>query len=250
MGIFGRAMWVLRKADVLLEVLDARFPQQTRNKFIEKKCLGEGKKLLFVLNKSDLVSKRKAEKAKMELQGIAPAVFVSARNRTGINSLKAEIGKVSGNREVLIGVVGYPNTGKSSVINALKGRKAAGTSFTAGFTRGEQIVSLGKKHKLLDSPGIIPLREWDEFKLMLIGSRNAEQLRDLEGTALQLIKFIQEESPQALMERYGVEGAGDVEKVLEDIAFKRKKLLKGGIADLNAAARIIIIDWQKARVKL
>lgn len=230
-GYQYRAREVVKQSDLLLEVLDARFPQQSRNKEMEEHAVREGKKILLVLNKSDLVSKNKAEKFKKELEEEFPCVFVSAKERKGINRLRQKISEIGKGR---IGVIGYPNTGKSSVINALKGRKTAPISIKAGFTKGQQYVKLNEKILLIDSPGVIPFKERDEFFLALIGAKNPEQLKDTEATALKLLEMLGEKEP---------------EKRLEEIALEKKKLLKKGIPDTKAASKILLQQWQKGKIK-
>lgn len=251
MGLFGHALKAVKQADIILEVLDARFPQETRNTDIEQKILHRGKKLVFVLNKSDLVGKERAEVLKKEMRKTAPCVFVAAQKRLGIGKLKGEIMRLVGEEEVKVAVLGYPNTGKSSVINALAGRKAARTSAQAGFTRGEQYVRIAKNLLLIDSPGIIPFAQRSEFELMLVASKSVNQLQDIEGNALELIEWLQKQNPLCLKKSFGIETEGrDAEEILAEIALKKRRLLKGAKPDLNAAAAVLIKDWQRGAIKL
>ncbi len=250
-GFAARVNALIEKSDIILEILDARFPQQTRNIHLENKILNMEKKLVFVLNKSDLVSKNFCEKAKRELEKTAPAVFISSTEKMGIKRLKGQIGIFSEKEKNLVGVIGYPNMGKSSVINALAGRKSAKTSIKAGFTRGEQYVRVSNSVLLIDSPGIIPFEEKNEFLLCLVGSKNPEQLKDIESTATQFIEFLKKENPKILKKEFGIEIEGkNSDKILEEIALKKGRLLKGGIADTQTIARQIILDWQKGKIKV
>src|SRR4030042_2166696 len=110
--------------DIILEILDARFPKEMQNKEIEKLIKDKGKKVIYVLNKSDLTRKRD--------KSLNPRVFVSCKNRKGINELRDKIKqeaakfKSTGDfNRVHVGIVGYPNTGKSSLINLLIRRTSA-----------------------------------------------------------------------------------------------------------------------------
>src|SRR3989344_4460278 len=150
---------ILRKSYIILNVIDARLYNETRNTIIEGKLRGYGKRFIFVLNKSDLVSKNDLFKAVRELDKITITIPVSCRERHGKLRLIKEITRSVKKRPMTIGVVGYPNTGKSSVINYLKGRKAARTSSIAGFTKGIQWINLSKNIRLIDTPGVIPFIE-------------------------------------------------------------------------------------------
>lgn len=245
-GFASRVNRVIWQSDIVIEVVDARFPEETRNSALETKVIESGKKLIVAINKADLVSKERAKRAKRGISKPAVCVFLSAKDKKGINRIMREIGIAKG-KTAVVGVIGYPNTGKSSLINALKGKKVARTSKRAGFTRGEQLVRLNQEVMLVDSPGVIPFGERDEFRLFLVGAKNVQDLSDKEFAALKLIEFIQKNNPKELKKKYGIVGKG--EKVLEEIAIKRKKLSTGAVPDLNAAARIILEDWSKGKLK-
>ncbi len=250
MGLFSHAIGAIKEADIVLEILDARFPEQTRNRDIEQKIMQKKKRLVFVLNKSDLVGTKKAAETKKELSKIAPCYFVAAQKHLGTKRLRQELLKMAGKNQVKIAVIGYPNTGKSSVLNAIAGRKAARTSAQAGFTRGAQFVRIADNVLLIDSPGIIPFEQRSEFELMLIAAKSPNQLQDLEGAALQLIEWLQKQGTGTMKKEFGIEEKEtDAEKILEEIALKKRKLAKGGKPDTNAAAMLLIKEWQNGKIK-
>ncbi|MDD5163978.1 MAG: 50S ribosome-binding GTPase [Candidatus ainarchaeum sp.] len=248
-GFFSRIFRIIQESNLLLEVLDARFPELTRNRGIEKKILNSEKKLVLVLNKSDLVTRETLFREKKELEKIAPCVFLSTKQRNGLRKLREAIGKAINGKDSVVGIIGYPNTGKSSIINVLRGKSVAKTSSKAGFTRGEQFVRISKNIMLVDSPGIIPFAQKNEFELMLVNSKNAERLKDSETTALQLIQWLLQKNPSVLKENFGIEET-DSEKALEQIAFKKNRLVKGGLPDTQATAKILIQDWQREKIKV
>jgi len=246
-GFFDRAYYVINNSDIVLEVIDARFPEKTRNKMVERQIKVKGKELIIVLNKSDLVSGRTAKETKKEIIQESPCVFISSTQKTGMNKLRKMLlikMKKTGN---IVGVIGYPNTGKSALINALSGKKIR-TSITAGFTRGQQIINAGK-FKLIDSPGIIPYEKRDENELVLIGAKNPSKLNYPEEAATTLIELLKEKNPQELI-KLGIKEKNDPEKILEELAMHRNRLMKGGIPDINAVAKQLLLDWQKGKIKI
>lgn len=238
---------VINDSDVVIEVLDARMPNETRNLNIEKRISIKRKTLIFVLNKCDLTNKEFLEKTKHELNKIAPCVFTSTRYRYGITLLKKKLLRY---REARVCVIGYPNTGKSSLINALRGKHSTRTSSIPGFTRSQQWIKLKQGILLIDTPGIIPLDQTDDLKLALINSKHPDRLKDPESVAIHIINLLLKENPDSLKETYNIELKDKPSQILVDIALKRKKLRKGGIPDIELTSKMIISDWQNSKLRL
>ena len=249
---------VIKKADILLEVLDGRMVEQTRNIEIEDKVRSSGKPLIYVINKCDLVKKEEMEAIKRKLR---PSVFVSATQRLGSTMLLHEIIKQSNmvdvtkrakkrsygageKQSVYVGVLGYPNTGKSSVINVLAGRSKAKTSPVSGFTKGKQFIKLKQGVYLIDTPGVLPYMETDESKKIMIASKDQTKLSEPDLAVLELIKKFE----GSIEDYYGVAKDADVQKVLESIAIKFNRLKKGGEPDTDVMARKILQDWQGGKI--
>jgi len=238
---------VVEEADIVIEVVDARFPEKSRNHDLEQLVKAKGKKLLIVLNKSDLIGKNEAERERNKIK--ERSVFVSAKIRNGARKIKEELGKFNVKGEVKIAITGYPNTGKSSIINMLKGTSSARTSSIAGFTKGKQMIRISSKIMLIDTPGIIPLKENDVTLMTLLSAKSPQQIKDLEGTGIDIAEILLESNKSGLEKFYGIK-ASDGEEFLEALALKRKKLLKKGKPDLNTSARILIVDFQKGKISL
>ncbi|MEM4336980.1 MAG: GTPase [Candidatus Woesearchaeota archaeon] len=246
---------VIRQSDIILEVVDARFPLDSRNDELEKKVKNAGKDFIIVLNKCDLVSKEKLDKIKKEIPNV---VFVSSKEKFGTTILRKKITSIARKKlkhkklkeYIKVGVVGYPNTGKSSLINILKHRAAAPTSSQAGFTRGKQLVKIGKKIMLVDTPGVLQYKENDEQKLALLNAISASQLKEPDIAATEIIKKFIEENPSALERFYGIEMKNDAYETLEEIAKKMRKFKKKGELDIDYVSRKVVDDWQKGKILL
>lgn len=238
---------VIKKADVLLEVIDARFPDETRNNEVEREIVRLKKPFIIVINKCDLVSKEKLEKAKTRLSKIAPTIFISSKDRSGTTMLRHQIlasACIKG-RDILVGTLGYPNVGKSSVINGVTGRHRAGTSPISGYTKGVQNVDAGSRIMFIDTPGVIPFDEKDEYIQGLLGIKDATHLKDHIGVALKIIEKIRAENKDAIESFYHVtienENSYDVIKLIgKQCNFVQKK----GEVDETRTATRIINDWQ------
>ncbi|MFH1977893.1 MAG: GTPase [Candidatus Aenigmatarchaeota archaeon] len=235
---------VINSADVILEIVDASHPDETRNKEIEEKVKKRDKILITVVNKIDLTKKAK-------FKGLIRPILISTKSHIGIGRLRSKImaeAARAGVKSPLVGVVGYPNVGKSSVINSLKGRRSARTSSSSGFTKGLQNIRGGANLMLIDSPGVIPYGEHDDIKHIKAQIKNPESIKDPIGVVLQIIK----ENPGKLQKHYGVSNsrAEDKEEIIERIAQKKHILKKGGVPDTDRMALFILKDVYKGKIKI
>jgi ribosome biogenesis GTPase A len=248
---------VIKKADVLLEVIDARFPEETRNSEVERDIVRLKKPFIIVINKCDLVSKEKLEKTKARLSKIAPAIFISSKDRSGTTILRHQIlasasinASVKG-RDILVGTLGYPNVGKSSVINGVTGRHRASTSPVSGHTKGVQNVDAGSHIMFIDTPGVIPFDENDEYIQGLLGVKDVTHLKDHVGVALKIIEKILAENKAALESFYHITIEDEAPYyMLELIGKQCNYLQKKGEVDETRTATRIINDWQNGLLRI
>lgn len=246
-GFMRQIYSLIKESDLIIELVDARFPEITRNVEIEEKIISSRKKLLIVINKVDLISKNRAETIKKELikNSKYKVIFASAKKKTGINLIRKEIGILKKDKnEFIVGMLGYPNSGKSTLINSLSGKGGARvrTSKRAGFTRGLQRIKIGEGAYLIDAPGIIPYGLRDEFDLFLVGAKNANQVKDVETICIKLIgKFMDE-----FKEKFEVNG--DEDEILEAIGKKQRFFVSGGNSDTTKTARFILEKYERSEL--
>lgn len=231
---------VIARSDILLLVIDARRVEGSINRFLEKKLEKEGKKFIYVINKCDLITEEEQKKIKMK-----NSIQVSAMKHLSTMKLLRKIMEIGKGKKVSVGVIGYPNTGKSTVINALKGKHSAMTSSVSGYTKGKQKVKISQKITLIDTPGVIPYEDKEEIDSLIIGSIDANKVKDPELAAIQLI----EELDGKIEDYFGVEKSEDAEETLEKIALKKNIVKKGKYPDTARMGKEIIMLWQKGKIR-
>lgn len=276
---------VVDASDVVLYVLDARDPELTRSRKVEQAVLQSGgKRLILVLNKVDLVPTPVLTKWLDYLKLSFPTVPVKASPGSAglstynknlscsmtanalLQALKAFANKSNLKRSIVVGVIGYPNVGKSSIINALTNRhgnlKSVPVGNMAGVTTAMREVKVDNKLKILDSPGIVfpdeisSKKAVSEAKLALLSAIAPKNIRDPVSVVEHLLKRLSKDNTMAdaLKAYYSVPPlpSSDLKEFnkqfLIHVARARGRLGKGGVPNLESAALNVLNDWRDGRI--
>jgi nuclear GTP-binding protein len=252
--IWSELYKVIDSSDVIIHVLDARDPIGTRCLNVERHLKKEAKhkQLVFVLNKCDLVPSWVSEKWKrtLELEHPTVAFHASITNPFGksalINLLRQFSKLHSDKKQISVGLVGYPNTGKSSIINTLKSKKVCTVAPIPGQTRVWQYITLMKRIYLIDCPGVVYGSNLDsETDIVLKGVIRVEALEQPEEHIDGLLQRVR---PEYVQRTYDVQSWTDHIDFLTQLAFKGGRLLKGGEPDLSTVAKMVLNDWIRGRL--
>ena len=247
----------VKLVDVIIELLDARAPISSINENLEK--LIQNKKKIIVLTKIDLAdpeaTKMWVDELKKKYDSIltldlknnsAEAILSKAVINLGKDKWAKEMAKGMKPQPIRTMIIGIPNVGKSSLINRLAKRKAAGVQNKPGYTRGEQWIKVNKDFLLLDTPGILPMNYENQKKaanLALIGAIREDILPN-EELGERLLEYFRNQYPSALNERFGISTIEDRIKVLNQIAEKRKLVDSVGQNDLVRAEALLLKEFK------
>ena len=251
----------IKLIDRVIELVDARTPMSSKNPDIDS--LAGNKARVILLNKADLADPagNAAWTEYFKKKGFH-VLEINARTGAGVRAVqglvqeackeKIERDRRRGikNRPIRAMVVGIPNVGKSTFINAFAGKGCTKTGNKPGVTKGKQWIRLNQNLELLDTPGIL----WPRFdnqqvgeRLAMIGSINDEILHADELAAAILI-YLQKHYQGKIRERYETEESGDAYAMLKEISIQRKCFLKGEEPDLLRTSRIIVDDFRGGRL--
>lgn len=250
-----------KNVDALIYVLDSRAPFACLNpEFV--RIIGS-KPILYVLNKIDLADEKKIKEIKTKLPGENKLVIELNSTASGaiglvtssLNALcKASIEKYKNkgvNYFVRAMVLGVPNCGKSTLVNNLCGSKKAITGNKPGVTKGKQWVKLSNNIEILDTPGTLwpnLIDEGEAKKLAFIGSIK-DDVVEVEQLSLFLLEALLKTYPKELEERFSVQVENKTPlEIMEEIAERRKYVVRGGEIDYERTAKAILDDFRKGRI--
>ena len=245
----------IKDIDVVIEMLDARLPGSSANPMLGD--ITHGKPTLKVLNKQDLADPGRTALWLDHYNAIdgVRALPLDASMTTPARALVAACHSLAPNRggmakPMRVLICGIPNVGKSTLINTLKGKRAAKTGDEAGVTKLEQRITIADDFYLYDTPGLLWPRiivAKSGYNLAASGAIGRNAFNE-EEVALELLDYLRQNYPKALEERYKIENAAALsdEEILEAIGRKRGALLSGGRINLQKAAEIAIYDFRQS----
>lgn len=244
----------LKLVDIMIELVDARIPQSSRNPMIDE--IIQQKPRVVLLNKADMADPEITKQwvAYFATQGIK-ALPVNSQAGVGMKdivqalqeTLKEKFDRMRAKgirpRAIRAMIVGIPNVGKSTLINRLAKKNIARTGNTPGVTKAQQWIKVGKELELLDTPGIL----WPKFDDQEIGRKLAltgaikDTILNMHDIAIYGIQILEKNYPERLQERYNLDGVTEnVVDMFDTIGKLRGCLMGGGEVDYDKVAELII----------
>ena len=252
----------LKLVDAVIEIRDARIPYSSKNPDIDVLC--KGKPRIILLNKSDLSDARITKEWKKHLENSETVVLeVNALKADGLKNIKPALLKLLKEKHdrlrakglvnitTRVMVVGIPNVGKSTFINKMAKNNIAKTGDRPGVTKSKQWIKTSIGIELLDTPGVL----WPKFEDEQVGLNLAftgaikDEIMDIEELAFNLVKKLEVDFKEQLMERYKLESLSEetIEN-LDAIARKRGCLISGGNIDYNRIAVILLDEFRGGKI--
>ena len=253
-----KAAETMASVDVVIEVVDARLPEASTNPMVRELRLHRQRPCLKVLNKSDLADPEvtKAWIDYYSKQDGVKAVAISSKSQGEVARIPSLCQRLAPHRndnikQLRMMIMGIPNVGKSTLMNALVKRKIAKVGDEPAVTKSQQIYQISVRHAIIDTPGLMwPKIEYPSDGLMLAAShavgRNA--VVD-EEVAVFLAGLLLARYPLLLSARYGfsVEGI-DAVAVVEGVARRRALLMRGGEPDFEKASLVLLQDYRDGKL--
>uniref|UniRef100_F6H262 Nuclear/nucleolar GTPase 2 n=1 Tax=Vitis vinifera TaxID=29760 RepID=F6H262_VITVI len=251
--IWGELYKVIDSSDVVVQVLDARDPQGTRcyhlEKHLKEHC--KHKHMILLLNKCDLIPAWATKGWLRVLSKEFPTLaFHASINKSfgkgSLLSVLRQFARLKSDKQAIsVGFVGYPNVGKSSVINTLRTKNVCKVAPIPGETKVWQYITLTKRIFLIDCPGVVYQNSDSETDVVLKGVVRVTNLEDASEHIGEVLKRVKKEH---LERAYKIKDWDDENDFLVQLCKLTGKLLKGGEPDLMTVAKMVLHDWQRGRI--
>ena len=249
-----KAAETMERIDVVIEVVDARVPEAGSNPMIRELREYRQRPCLKILNKADLADPA-ATQSWLNFYNAQPgvkAVALSCKKPGDVAKVPGLCLKLAPHRgtplkPLRMMIMGIPNVGKSTLMNALLKRRAAAVGDEPAITKSQQVFDLNERMTLIDTPGMMwPKIEYESDGLMLAASHSIGRNALIEEeVAFFLAALLLEHYPELLAKRYGLKPAElDAPGVVEQIAARRGFRLRGGEPDIEKAAIILLTDYR------
>ena len=249
----------LNLVDVIIEVIDARIPYSSWYKSTSDLC--NNKPTIILMNKADVSDKNLNLIWTDAIKKISgnDVIVTSLNNKGDIELIIKKIVNLANDmtekrkqkgllpRAVRTMVIGMPNVGKSSTINRLVKRSKTKTGAKAGVTRQQQWVRINDKIELLDTPGIIPTVQDDQYQALKLACVNSigENAYDSEYVAEELLKILNKRYQDNIKKYFGF---NDEDITIENIAFKKNWILKNNVADIKRTSEIFLSNFRDGKI--
>lgn len=247
---------LMDEVDIVIEVLDARLPRSSENPLVTS--LRRGKPVLKILNKSDLADpvKTKAWLQEFNAEEGITAIELTTSDKKTIKSIPqickdAVPARANKERPVRAMIMGIPNVGKSTLINALLGRRIAKVGNEPAVTKANKRYSVFQGMALSDTPGILwpKIEDQDSGYRLAVSGAIKDTAIDYDQVAVYGANFILNAYPDRLVERYKLKELPDLgEGLLDQIGRKRGCLRPGGVVDIHKAAEILMNEMRGGKL--
>ncbi|MBE6611131.1 MAG: ribosome biogenesis GTPase YlqF [Ruminococcaceae bacterium] len=252
--------------DIVIEVLDARIPQSSKNPELDR--LTGTKPRLTVLSKAALADPDISRKWREYYKSIgAKAIFYDCRGGDNMNAIAPAVREILGGkleryeekgmsgRHLKAMIVGIPNVGKSSLINTLSGQSKAKVENRPGVTLTKQWIPTTIGIDLLDMPGVL----WPKFEDQTVGENLAitgaikDDVLDIEHIAIKLVERLRTTAPDKLSARYKLGDMAQYKELagwelFEVIGKKRGFLISGGEVNYERTANMLLDEYRAAKI--
>jgi len=251
----SRRIWnelykVLDSSDVIVHVLDARDPLGTKCDKIEAYVdeQAKHKHLIYILNKVDLVPTSVTAKWMKIFSAKHPTIAYHSNSldhnygKDNLMSILRQLKTLYNKRNISVGFIGYPNTGKSSIINTLRDKDVCKTAPVPGETKVWQYISLMNGLYLIDSPGVVPIPDYRQAVL-----KGAIRIEKLEDPDLYITDVIEKAGKDVFERTYRV-SFSTMEELYKKMAKRYGRITKGGEPNVDLISKLILHDWVRGKI--